>query len=268
MWDRRASPPALTPLPGACPAGDGRGLTWVTLGWCQARRGCLQPDQSQAGHQSSHRRMHRPHLPSPATARDTPSSTHPPTDTDTGLKTPGRQTQLPRPTHTHTHKPLPDRPAWKTPTHHRTPQPLAARPADTCRPAMTLLGHTHPLYPTHVSKHQTRHTLGNRHRGTWSPPSRYTNPRQTQTHPGEGRTRQPESTPEKLKPHTQPCTPGTRGESKGRQRGQRVHCSHSVSMRVCTHIPVWMHAEQMCTRGKGRRGEAGPSTPPSEGLWF
>lgn len=102
MWDRRASPPALTPLPGACPAGDGRGLTWVTLGWCQARRGCLQPDQSQAGHQSSHRRMHRPHLPSPATARDTPSSTHPPTDTDTGLKTPGRQTQLPRPTHTHT----------------------------------------------------------------------------------------------------------------------------------------------------------------------
>lgn len=171
-------------------------------------------------------------------------------------------------THTHTHKPLPDRPAWKTPNHHRTPQPLAARPADTCRPAMTPLGHTHPLYPTHVSKHQTRHTLGNRHRGTWSPPSRYTNPRQTQTHPGEGRTRQPESTPEKLKPHTQPCTPGTRGESKGRQRGQRVHCSHSVSMRVCTHIPVWMHAEQMCTRGKGRRGEAGPSTPPSEGLWF
>lgn len=111
--------------------------------------------------------------------RVTPSST--PLPADTGDR-PGKL-QGHTDASSHAHEPLPDRPAQKTPTNHQIPQPTATCLVNTCKPAKTLLGHT--PHPTCMNKHWTQHTQ-QQTQGHTSPPSKHTDHRQNQTHPGEG----------------------------------------------------------------------------------
>ena len=161
---------------------------------------------------------------------------------DTGYRPGKPQRDTDTATSSHAHKPLPDRTAQKTPTDHQTRQLTATLPVNTCKPADTLPGHTHPPHPTRVNEHRTGHTraAGTVSHGLLPHNTQITGrPRHIPVRDTPGSTGPPETqlrTLNKLtdEPPTALCSGNPRGEQR-QAPGTACVCAATVHARTHTH---------------------------------